>query len=120
MPRDTTPAAGAGDEAMNRALAAEEQAREAVARCHQEAATTIERAQARARAIEERVDRRISRVHARCLREAENRVGALLKQRPAATPAGEAARREHFAAAVTRLAARLTVGADEPSPEKGT
>lgn len=115
MARDTTASTRETDEAMNRALTAEVQAREAIARCRAEAARTVEAAQARARAIEDRANRRISRVRSYCLSETENRVGVLLKERarPVPTPAEESALRQDFTKAVERLAVRLTAAGAE-------
>lgn len=54
----------AADAAINRVLAAEQAARQEVARCRRQALGILRQARSRARSVEERADRRINRIHA--------------------------------------------------------
>ena len=71
------------DAAINRVLAAERGARDAIALCRSENEQRVERAQLFARQIDDRVDARIGRVHAladRSINEATTRFGERARQ----------------------------------------
>ena len=71
------------DSAINRILAAEQQARSAVDECHKASDATINQALARARAIAHRTDQRIALVHTLADRHLEQAEALLATERAA-------------------------------------
>jgi vacuolar-type H+-ATPase subunit H len=101
---------GVADSAINRVLEAEQQAREAIARCRSAAAQHTTEARLRARRIEERADARASKVRAACQQWSAQRVAQLraqVEELRTCAPVDEA-RRARLEAAIERLAAELT------------
>lgn len=98
------------DEAIQRVLQAEQRVRERIAQCEREAARLLEAARERARRLEERTDARISALRTRCEQLAGERAAALRAQaqRIALAPVEAEIDAERLAAAIERLAARLT------------
>ncbi len=98
------------EEAINRVLAAEQRAREDIARCEAQAREIVEAARAQARRIEERNDVRVIKLRAACQQWIAARTGELQRtaEEVRARPAGEDERHGRLAAAAERLAALLT------------
>lgn len=108
------------DDAMNRALASERQALDAVEACEREAEKHIESARQQARSLIERTDRRIRDLHLRCVRATEKTVDAMVSEdaRKAQQADRPETREKALDAAVDRLATRLTgqtPGDNQPS-----
>jgi hypothetical protein len=103
------------EEAMTSALEAEQQALATVKECEREAAELVESARQRARSIAERTDQRIRDLHVRCVRATADRVDAMVEEdaRESEVTAHEESAAQALAAAVARLAARLTGEAEE-------
>jgi hypothetical protein len=76
-PTESTPNA---DDAMSRALQAEQRALEAIEACRHKAAALAEATQRQARSIRERADRRIGELHARCVRVTAEQIDAMLHE----------------------------------------
>ncbi len=102
--------AGTTEEAMNRVLGAERDAKAAITQCEAQAAATVEQVRQQARRIAERTDRRISRLHTNCELSAARRIDLLLRQERSADAERIAPPHEQevLAAAVERLTALLT------------
>jgi hypothetical protein len=100
------------DDAINQVLAAEQRARESVARARAAAEAQLAQTRLRARAIEQRADARVTKLRAACQRWAAARSAELNQQAAALrnAPAEDAERRERLAEAVARLAAELSGG----------
>lgn len=98
------------EEAMNRVLAAERAAHEAVAECAAQAAALLDAAQQQARRIHSRTNGRISQIHARCAVALGRQVEHLMQQdaEHAADAELNAAMHDVLAAAVERLVQSLT------------
>jgi hypothetical protein len=96
--------------AIARLLERERQAKEAVARCEQEAAAIVQRAREQARRIAERADARINAVHMTCTLDTARKLGALRAAAAACTApvAPTAAQLDRLERAVRTLAARLS------------
>jgi vacuolar-type H+-ATPase subunit H len=107
MPSD--PAVEAG---IERVLEAERAAREAVARCEQDAAVLVERARARARHIAQRADTRISALRIQYRNEIAHHLSALrsAEERHAGTLGPGPEQQARLERAVAVLAAQLTGG----------
>lgn len=73
---DSSPGSATG--AMQQALAAEKQAREAIRGCEQQAEALREQARERARRISARTEQRINWVHNHCARELERRLAEMV------------------------------------------
>lgn len=96
---------------MNRVLAAERAAVEAVAECEAQAAALLEATQQQVRRIHGRTDARLGQLHTRCTLALDRQVETLLHQgdddgNDSADDAGG----EVLQAAITRLAESLTGG----------
>jgi vacuolar-type H+-ATPase subunit H len=106
---DTTTSA---ERAMHQVLAAEEQARQAVRNCAQEAEVILRNARATAKRIVERADQRIGLIHHRTSAALAATIGELERdqQRQASTFDSSAVDMDAVAAAVEQLAERLTRG----------
>jgi len=97
------------EEAINRVLGAERDARAAIERCVQQAAATVDAARQRARHLAAHTDVRIGKVHARCSLALGRQIEALLRQEQAGDVAPPAAHDDEvLVAAVEHLAAALT------------
>lgn len=98
------------DDAMNRALASERQALDAIEVCEQEAQMDVESARQQARSLSERTDRRIRDLHLRCVRATQEIVDTMVSEdaREAEQTDWPESREKALAAAVDRLANRLT------------
>lgn len=98
---------------MNRVLAAERAAVEAVAECEAQAAALLEATQQQVRRIHGRTDARLGLLHTHCTLTLEGQVAALLQQE-AGTGEGNGgagdAGGEVLQAAIARLAESLTGG----------
>jgi vacuolar-type H+-ATPase subunit H len=96
--------------AIARVLEHERRAKEAVARCEQDAAAIVRRAREQARRVAERADARINAVHMTCTLDTARRLGALraAAAEGAAPAAPTAAQLERLDHAVRILAARLS------------
>jgi vacuolar-type H+-ATPase subunit H len=94
------------DAVFNRVLAAEQEARDAVAACRREADEIVAQAERDARRIARRGDHRIRKGHAIADRSIERALADL--QRPAAARADPAPDPELVAALIARLARELT------------
>jgi len=94
------------DDAMNRVLAAEEAAREAVAGCRREAEAIVARAETEARAISLRAERRIRAARGIADRGVERALAELGASEPPEQPAAPAPQR--IEAVVAWLAGELT------------
>ncbi len=116
MATPNPPVAGTTEEAMNRVLGAEHDAKAAITECEALAAATVEQARQRARRIAERTDRRISRLHAACELAAARSIDLLLRQERGSDAQRNAPPHEQevLAAAVERLAALLTGATPTP------
>ncbi len=103
---------GAADAAINRVLEAEQRAREAIARCREEAAQRVTEARLRARRIEERADRRVSKLRAACQQWTAAQAAKLLAEAEElrSCPAIDEVRRARLDEVIRRLAAKLTGG----------
>lgn len=108
---DDNGATGA-EEAINRVLEAERRAGERVAGCEAQAAAELGAARERARRIAERTDTRITRLRTRCEQIVAVRVAQLKASAEAVRcqPLTEDERAAQLAAAVARLATRLSGG----------
>jgi cell division septum initiation protein DivIVA len=93
------------DEVFNRVLAAEQEAREAVAACRLEADAIIARGEREARRIARRADRRMRNAHAIVDRSIERALAEL--QRPAAAGTDAAPDPELVSEVAARLAREL-------------
>lgn len=100
------------DDAINQVLAAEQQARAALAAAREAASASVAEARLRARRIEQRADARITRLRSACQRWVAGRSAELNQQAEAlrTAPTEDAARRARLAEAAARLAAELTGG----------
>ncbi|MBF0370140.1 MAG: hypothetical protein HQL52_11855 [Magnetococcales bacterium] len=98
--------------AINQVLAAEESARESVARCGEESARLLLIAREEARRIEERLDKRISRLRKRRNKKINNRIDHMLldNQRAMGHKVRPSAADQPLAEAVAILADQLTGG----------
>jgi vacuolar-type H+-ATPase subunit H len=103
---------GAADAPINRVLEAEQRAREAIARCREEATQRVTDARLRARRIEERADRRVSRLRAACQEWTAAQAAKLRGEAEElrSCPAIDEVRRARLEDAIRRLAAELTGG----------
>jgi len=97
-------------QAMDRVLQAERDAQAAVAECERTCAEILEQARHQGRAILERAQARIIALHTRAAKRLELRAAELTEQRMkcAAVAAGQLSDPGRRAAALERLAARLT------------
>ena len=112
---DASPDSATG--AMQQALAAEKQAREAVRGCEQQAEALREQARERARRISARTEQRINWVHNHCARELERRLAEMVtadEGEGSTAPAWTDS--DLLDQAVQRLARRLTSHSAPPSP----
>jgi hypothetical protein len=113
-PFETSPESGDGP-AINRVLAAERAAQQAVTLCERQARDLLSDAQARVRRIQQRCDDRIRFIHMRCAQRlaeyARHRDTSTVAEQPDIRAPGA----ETLAAAVEQLAAELggTAGEDE-------
>jgi len=100
------------DDAINQVLAAEQQAREAIARARESANARLADARIRSLRIEQRADERASKIRAACQHWVAQRSAELNKEAQALrdAPAQDTARHERLADAVARLAAELSGG----------
>lgn len=100
------------DEAMNRVLAAEREAREAVETCRGEAAAVLRRAEETAAAIGRRAERRVRAAHQIADAAVERALAALAGTRPAGgETAPAAAQVEAVGRAVAALVEEIVGGA---------
>jgi hypothetical protein len=112
---DASPESPTG--AMQKALAAEKQAREAVRGCEQQAETLREQARERARRISARTEQRINWVHNHCARELERRLAEMVVEDEGEDTAPAGTDPQLLDEAVRQLARRLTTGSGTaPSP----
>jgi len=97
-------------QAMDRVLRAERDAQAAVAECERTCAEILEQARHQGRAILERAQARVIALHTRAAKRLELRAAELTQRRmkSAAAAAGQLADPGRRAAALERLAARLT------------
>ncbi|MCG6940250.1 MAG: hypothetical protein LJE69_03245 [Thiohalocapsa sp.] len=104
------------DAAFNRVLAAEAEARDAIARCREQAAARVAAAEREARAIAQRAERRIQVAHRIADRGIERGLAelAVSGDEAAAGPAPDAAAPD--AAALDALAAALAAELTTPFP----
>ncbi|MEA3278390.1 MAG: hypothetical protein U9Q81_24465 [Pseudomonadota bacterium] len=86
--RNTTPEAGSVDQAMNRVLAAEREAVEAVERCRMEAARILTDAEEQARRVSRRVDERIKAANRIADKSVEGSLREILGSEPEAAASG--------------------------------
>ena len=100
------------ESAMHQVLAAEDQARQAVRSCAQEAENILRDARATAKRIVERADRRIGFIHNRTSAALAATIGELERDqlRKASTFDSSAVDLDAVAAAVEKVAERLTSG----------
>lgn len=100
------------ESAMHQVLAAEDQARQAVRSCAQEAENILRDARASAKRIVERADRRIGFIHNRTSAALAATIGELDRDqlRKASTFDSSAVDLDAVAAAVEKVAERLTSG----------
>jgi len=106
-------------DAMDRVLAAERAAQDAIAECERDYGQALESARQQGRAILERAEARIVALHARAAQALTRRAAEAAEQRRVSgtltvEQLSDPARR---AAALVRLAARLTSTAPEPGPD---
>jgi hypothetical protein len=104
----------AASDAMQRALAAEAEAREAIAGCQTQAEALREQARSDANRILERADQRVEWVHNHCARVLERRLAALEEGEPPTDDATPWADDATLSAAAEALAAALTTP-EEPA-----
>jgi hypothetical protein len=100
----------AADEAINRVLAAEREARERVSLAQAQAAKLVAQARLRARRIHERTDARVSRLRAACREWSAREVARRQEEarRILSSPVADDGRSGRLSTAVARLAAVLT------------
>lgn len=98
------------DDAMNRALQAEQRALDDIKKCEREAEMLVGGAQQQSRLLVERTDRRIQSLHLRCARATAELVDAMAVEdaREAGKPDRPESDAKALEAAVERIAARLT------------
>ena len=108
------------EDAMNRALTAEQEAGEVIRQCEAEAEQRIAEARVQARYIAERTDSRISRLQERCTVATRQRADALLNEheRLKTSPSPEHLS-ELLKQAVRQLATKLTT-AEREEQDSGT
>lgn len=100
--------------AIDEVLVAETAAREAMEACRQQAESVLEAARDDARRIARIANQRVSRLHARCDQLVADRINEIRRAAGEDAVRAElnAADREELAAAVERLAARMTRPSD--------
>ncbi len=102
------------EDAMNRALAAEREAAEAILQCERESEQRISDARTQARQVAERTDARISRLQERCSVATRQRADALLSEGDRIKTSHSLERRgELLEQAVRQLAEELTTAERE-------
>jgi F0F1-type ATP synthase membrane subunit b/b' len=117
MPERIANADAAAGSAMQRAVVAERDAREAIATAEQQAALDIDRARTRARAILDQVPARIERLRQRGARAVAHAVAQIQAEEAAALAAlGAKAFPEDLLGPTTAAIAARLAGGEEPPP----
>ena len=117
--KSAAPATGAAEQAMNRVLAAERDAAQAVADCEARARDTVQAARQRANRIASRTDERITLMQMRCSQQIAATLRQLQQaQAPHGDQAGEPLDDATLGACMEQVAEALTTAAHTGAAER--